>query len=92
MAVDAVSVRLARLEKELEALDDYAAIRERGLRNEKDIEALRRELDGDVEVLRAEIGAVRADVRDLTRAIVTAALSFALSAIAIVGTLVALFK
>lgn len=92
MASETFDHRLGRVERELDKLDDYSSVRDRGLRNVADIRELRGEMAGEVEALRGEMATLRQDVRDLTRAIVTAALSFALSAIAIVGTLVALFK
>ncbi len=92
MTGDAVEVRLANLEKDVGEIEDYAAVRERGLRNERELAALRGDVTTMVKGVRDELAAVRTTVNDLTKTLATAAISFALSAIAIVATLVTLFR
>jgi hypothetical protein len=89
---EAIQVRLETLERFVRAADDYAAVRERGLRNERDLRELRSELAGDIEGCRGEIAAVREDVKTLTRTIMTAAITLAVSTVGIIGTLVAIFR
>jgi hypothetical protein len=89
---EAYTARLARLEKELDDINDYAAVRERGLRNERDIRDLRGDLAGDIEGVRGEVSKVRDDVTTLTRTILSATITLALSTAAIIGTLLAIFR
>lgn len=87
--LDALTLRLAHWERQF---SDYPAVRETGNRNERDLRELRSELAGDIEGLRGELGDVRDDVKTLTRTILSATITLALSTVAIIGTLLAIFR
>lgn len=89
MAVESFQARLAMLE---EAAKDSSAVRERGIRNERELIELRAELVNDLKDLRREVGEVRDEVRSMYRAFVTASITFVFAAAGIITTLIELFK
>lgn len=95
VAASDIPYRLEQLERRVDDhlgdARDYSEVRERGRRNEREIGELR----GEVRALRvdmqSEFTTVRTELNDLRRAILTAALSLAVSAILIAATIFTVF-
>jgi len=86
---NSISARIRLLEQ---ATLDNSAVRERGIRNERELIEIRQELGVQVSDLRHEVHELSDEIRGMYRAFVTAALSFVLAAAGIISTLVVLFK